>query len=81
MKSLERVKLMAGEDPTWDLSPNDIAALHNLIVEVEAARALIAEIKDTMCYWDDCDYCRSSHAYPSMREAIHTYDAATLEGV
>ena len=75
MKSLERVKLMAGEDPTWDLSPNDVYALSDLIMEVEASRALVAEIKETRCYWDDCDNCRAScHAYPSMRQAIEVYD-------
>lgn len=36
---LSRVELMAAGDPTWDLSPNDLAALQAVLAEVERLRA------------------------------------------
>lgn len=34
-EQLERVKLMASGDPTWDLSENDIAALKAVLARAE----------------------------------------------
>ena len=33
-EAIERVELMASGDPKWDLSPNDIAALKRVLLEI-----------------------------------------------
>ena len=45
-EQLSRVNLMAGGDPTWDLSPNDCLALGAVLDEISRLRAALDAISD-----------------------------------
>lgn len=42
-EKLDRVRLMAGGDPTWDLSSNDLAALKHVMAELDRLQAIERE--------------------------------------
>jgi hypothetical protein len=50
-KMLARVRQMAGGSPTWDLSPNDLAALRHVLSIIDAItadRGYSAELDDAL---------------------------------
>jgi hypothetical protein len=45
---LARVRLMAKGDPTWDLSPNDLAALKYVLAQLAAAQACERKLRSKL---------------------------------
>jgi hypothetical protein len=51
-EQLARVRLMAEGDPTWDLSPNALAALTAVLKHYDAYAAVVAAAKELSLYDD-----------------------------
>ena len=58
---LSRVGMMASGSPTWDLSPNDIAALKAVLANRNRQADMIAELRGLLDEMTDSQSCNFDH--------------------
>lgn len=73
---LSRVRLMSEGDPTWDLSPNDQAALKAVLAKLEEIREPLRLIQDDDSHWYviPCHRVDDFHAWEFAMSECHPWE-------